>query len=258
MARASCGMFYTGTLSVLTLKLTDLRLKGSKVLIHIVLTLGSNHISRGWGLGTIACNNNHELNESKIPLGLLVDLSVYPPQHSPSSHTVLFSTFSALQFSLSILTAFLLLQCSFITFLVLFWISFSSLSVLLQYSNSTLSALYQLLAIWSLSTSCSHYIHHWQGLMAARDHALADPDQGPQGRGSRQESPSQSFEPGIHIWKGIIYNVFFYLSLFWYNWPSHGRQGTRRGGVDEALSGKTVRGHSDGGVAGVWLGGEKC
>ena len=94
--------------------------------------------------------------------------------------------------------------------------------------------------------------------MAARDHALADPDQGPQGRGSRQESPSQSFEPGIHIWKGIIYNVFFYLSLFWYNWPSHGRQGTRRGGVDEALSGKTVRGHSDGGVAGVWLGGEKC
>ena len=44
--------------TLLTLKLTDLRLKGGEILVHIVLTLGCDHISRGWGLGTIACNKN--------------------------------------------------------------------------------------------------------------------------------------------------------------------------------------------------------
>ena len=39
---------------VLTLELTDLRLEGGEVLIHIILALGSNHVSRSWGLGPIA------------------------------------------------------------------------------------------------------------------------------------------------------------------------------------------------------------
>ena len=39
---------------VLTLELTDLSLEGGEVLIHIILALGSNHVSRSWGLGPIA------------------------------------------------------------------------------------------------------------------------------------------------------------------------------------------------------------
>ena len=52
-----CPTWYRYTICTpLTLQLADLSLEGSEVLIHIVLTLGSNHISRGWGLGAITYN----------------------------------------------------------------------------------------------------------------------------------------------------------------------------------------------------------
>ena len=103
------------TLSLLTLKLTDLRLKGGKILVHIVLTLGCDHISRGWGLGTIACIGNSvkiKIMSSRGQKYLWVCLSIclYVTALFPFSLNTLsvvsLSTFSALsQFSFSTLTA---------------------------------------------------------------------------------------------------------------------------------------------------------
>ena len=49
-----CTKDYNSPCCVLTLELTDLSLEGGEVLIHIILALGSNHISSCWGLGPIA------------------------------------------------------------------------------------------------------------------------------------------------------------------------------------------------------------